>query len=854
VLRDHGIGLDDVRLDPGAWTAATVLGQELGVTTLFPDLPNARPGIPGPGHGPAPSAGPAQNAGPAPSPTGGHPLGPMSEWKIETSGAVLTFVTQAGDHTYPAVVLRSPPWRDPGPARDLVAEHRRELDDVNSLARLVSFVRDVAAKERAYLDASGVATTYNNERYRIQEARRHTWFEALAGAASRLAVPAAERARVAAVLAAERERLVCDRDYDMETGSHTNYWPYWRNFRWAIEKLLHQTAPGTDEYFSIKNRLEDIYDHKTMFAHKRRIDEKDLEASIGGALVHRGPFSTTSGHRVSLAHGSYSTAPIYEVLSVASSGLPAELEHHAGAHVYRDTDAAETLRFDPGGATIPDALQRHVQARRIDPSELGLRPLMAGETARARIPGDWNRNGGVEIAPIEVDWWGHCHNQAPLDAMGVDPKRAVTLYRSGRGIPAAQAMQSFTANDVWDLFGALTADHEAGYATRDSFGMREAQVESTQFVGSRNEGGHWLLLELVRPGARRVRIDAEVTQLWHKSEPSEKYASPAERFRRDLPNDDGAFDPNPDWIAAEVSDDREITIDCLGRRLTLIARYITFDGSGERHENKVTVELNPAKDAWVKIAEEIVRVEPRGGTLAEHWYNAAQARYYRAIVEVAADGRRSEAHRDEAIPVARAMAQQESEYDSVIDIHDFVTRNMGLPFVFDTSSGLAVWNYPVNHVRIDRIKDVDRVEGGKTFTYTSYRLRYTTVGGPDDAVRYLIKRDEDGNAVRALALDPMPDFGFRNESWVCAPAISDPRGNVAFNVHALEAGYLTDKRRAQIVPELWRRQAAICYASLGAPGGGHTVYVFEQRDGELLVFPDAASFQAAVDADRRDDP
>jgi hypothetical protein len=186
----------------------------------------------------------------------------------------------------------------------------------------------------------------------------------------------------------------------------------------------------------------------------------------------------------------------------------------------------------------------------------------------------------------------------------------------------------------------------------------------------------------------------------------------------------------------------------------------------------------------------------------------------------------------------------------VVDIHDFVTKNMGLPFTFDTSSGMAVWNYPVKQIRIDRVQDAERVESGRPYLYTTYRLRYSTMGGPDGDSRYIIKRDGQGNSVRAVALDPMPDFAYRNEYWVCAPATADAGGQMAFNVQALEAGFLTDKGRDKLISELWRRQAALCYASLGAPGGGSTVYVFEQDDGELVVFPDEASFQAAVEADR----
>ena len=775
----------------------------------------------------------------------------MSKWKIETSGAVLTFETKVGDQAYPAVVLTNPAWKDPGPARDLIAQHRSALDAVTTLAQLVAFVRDVVAKERAYLDATGVTARYQTERYAIQDARRHAFFEALAGAASQLRLPAADKARVPAALEAEKERLLCDRDYDMEVGSHKNYWPYWTNYRGAIEKILRQTPPGTDEFFTVKNRLEHIYDNKTVFGFKRQIDEKDLEACIEGALVHRLPYSTGNGHRVSLAQGSYPTAPVYELLSVASTNLPPALKQHAGAQVYRDTDSARTLRFDPGGAKVPEELKKHVQARKVTADELGLRPFASGEAPRAGVPGDWNHNGGIEVAPIEIGWWGHCHNEAPLNAMGIDPRRGVTLYRAARGIPEDEAVQSFTSEDVWDLFGAFTADHEAGYATSGQYGLRQTQVEVTKFVGSRHDGGHWFLLELDRQGARRVRVDAEVSELWHKSDPTKKYDKPAERFRRDLPNGDGTFSPNPDWIAAEASDEDEITIDCLGRRLTFISTYITFDDDGHRYENKATVALDPTKDAWVKIADEILNANQRGGKLAEHWYNAKQVKYYRALVDVGADGKRGAPQKDDPVAVSRVMSRQETAYDSVVDIHDFVTKNMGLPFTFDTSSGLAVWNYPVNKVRIDRTGDVEKTEGGKAFSYTGYRLRYVTMGGPAGDARYLIKRDEQGNAVRALALDPMPDFAYRNEYWVCAPVTADPRGAAAFNVQALQAGYLTDKQREKLVIDLWRRQAVICYASLAAPGTDDTVWAFEKADGELLIFADHRSFEAAVEADRR---
>ncbi len=122
------------------------------------------------------------------------------------------------------------------------------------------------------------------------------------------------------------------------------------------------------------------------------------------------------------------------------------------------------------------------------------------------------------------------------------------------------------------------------------------------------------------------------------------------------------------------------------------------------------------------------------------------------------------------------------------------------------------------------------------------------MGGPSVDASYIIKRDEKGNAVRAVAIDPMPDFVFRNEHWVCAPAAPDLNGTLAYNAQALQAGFLTDKARERIVPELWRRLGALVYASLSRPGTG-PVYLFEQEDGTLRVFEDKAAFEAAIRAD-----
>jgi hypothetical protein len=830
ILRARGVRLEDVHLDTGAWAQAEELAREFSIRSMFTRLPHARPHL-------APPAPP-----PAPPPTDGAPLPPIAEWKVETPGATITFTTRAGDQSYPAVVLDSPSWSDPAP-KDALAAQRPAIAAATTVAAIVTAVRAALAAEAGYFAAEDVPVRGRNHRYGLQDLRRFAFFTDVERAAAAAPLARGEKARLAGALADEKEKLLCDRDYEMEVGSHTNYWPYWRNYRAVLEKALAQTAPGTDEFWQIKHRLETIYDRKTVLGFRRAVDEKDAEVSTGQAVVHRRPYADDGGHRVSLATGSYPTAPIYELLTL-----------QGGAPVYRDGDK---LFVDAGAASerreLTAAEVTGVSARKVPAEELGLRPLREGEPPRAGIPYDWNRDGGVDITTIDIGWWGHCHNEAPLNAMAVDPRRGVDLYRADPAVPAGQALQHYSAEDIWDACGALTADHEGGYLARDRFQWRPVEVERTKFVGSRNDGGHWIEIDLARQGARRVRIDAEVTELWHKSDPTKMYGDPAARFRRDEPDGEGGFAPNPDWVASESRDDDEITVDGLGRKVTLQTTFITFDAKGDRYQAKEKVKLDPTVDSFVKLADEILHASPAGGgRVAEHWYNAKRGAYYQVTAEVKAGsgGGRRESSRSQVVAVAAVRLRQETVYDSVIDIHDFITRNMGLPFTCDTSSGLAVWNYPVNKVRIDRLKQIERTEDGAPMTYTSYRLRYETMGGPGGDARYIIKRDAGGNMVRAVAEDPMADFAYRNERWVCAPATSDEQGTPAYNASALEGGYLVDKGRSKVIAALWRRLATLVYASLSAPAGAEPVRLFETRDGELRAFAHAASFQAAIAADR----
>lgn len=819
VLRARGVGLADVRLDAGAWAAATALAARFAIAPIFDRLPNAQPQAAAP---PAPA--------PLPTSVPGRALPDRATWQLTTAGATVRFAVTVDGVTHPAVVFELPTWTaEPGPV------------DLGAAGPALAAARDLAAVEAALAAGLAAAQGYLtvaprpdlglNQRWGLEDQRRHAWFDAAAAAVARAPLAAADRAQVPARLARAKERLLCDRDYPMQVGSHENYWPYWKNFRGALEKALAQTAPGSDDYWQIKHRTDEVWTRKTVANVRREVDEKDLERSTGMALIHRRPFTPGPSPRVSLVPGSVPTQPRYELLTAADGTAV----YRDGAALYREADRARL----PADAAVT--------ARSVPPDELGLRPLAAGEPARPAIAFDWNRDGAIALGAIDIGWWGHCHNESPLNALGIDPRRGVDYYRADPAVAPAARLQRYTAEDVWDAAGALAADHEDGYAVKGPYRFRPTELEITKFVGSRNDGGHWIMLELGRADARRVRIDAEVVALWHKSEPTERYPDPATRFRRDLPDGAGGFAANPDWVAAEVSDDDEITVDGLGRKLTITTTFVTFDAQGDRVEAQLTATLDPGKDELVRLGDEILAVTAAGGRLAEHWYNP-RLRVYQQVVREVAGATRTELSRSAPTPVRALLLRQETVYDSVIDLHDFVTKNMGLPLVFDTSSGLAVWNYPVDFIRIDRASEVERVESGAPVSYTRYRLRYRTMGGPAGDAHYIIKRDAAGNAVRAVAEDPMPDFAFRNERWICAPVAPDRSGAQAVNLAALAGGYLLDARGERLVTGLWRRLGNLLYASLTAGPGAEPVRLHEAVDGALTIVDDAAAWQRIIAA------
>ena len=461
----------------------------------------------------------------------GSNLGTYSDWTVKTPGANVKFATTASGRDWPALVLETRTFEDPATARNLVTENKAAFEAVTTTEELKSAIDTIIAAEADYFSAKDIADDSANLKYGVANIRRKAFISAISSTGvSASSLSSADRVLARGVVKGVSIKMATGIDYQMQVGSHTNYWPYWANYSSPLEKMLEQEEVGSAGYHQIKNRLNDINRRK---AHNeswnREVDERNFEASVKMGLVYSPNFTTGAGHRVSQTSDSTPFNPSYELITVNAEGLPASLAKYAGLQLYRDTDTNKTLRVDfmgngdssaevfartKVGKKAPDALKAHLTIKKLssdDADSFTLRKFQTGEKARKNISFDWGSNGSINVAPTDVSWWGHCHNEAPLNAMAIDPQKAVSFYRADRGVDTTKAMKNYTAEDAWDIAGAFTSDHEGRPAWNSTRTGRGTGVDSTSFVGTRNNGLHTLNLQL--ENGRSFDIDAEITSL-----------------------------------------------------------------------------------------------------------------------------------------------------------------------------------------------------------------------------------------------------------------------------------------------------------------------------------------------------
>jgi len=794
----------------------------------------------------------------------GSELGDFRDWKVSTAGSDVSFKTEGNGQEWPALVLDKVTFNDPNP-RDIVVENIAEFSEVKTLEQFHDAIVKVVREETPYLTVSDVEVQSTNEDYGIASLRRKALMTGLresAIAESRLSPE--DQTKALGMIEALNVKLGTGREFKMKVGSHTNYWPYWKNYLAPLVKLLGQYKEGDPGWHQINNRISSVTRHKT--AQNRSIDERNIEESMGMALIYKPKFTTNGGQRVSLVEGNNPLKPEYELLSVAEANLPPHYEGYAGLRVVRDqkgnllvdfmgesdSRVAEMARGMVGDA-VPVALLGFIESKKLSGEELNdlnFRFFAPREHARSGIPMDWDDNDRINITPTDISWWGHCHNEAPLNAMDIDPQKPVTFYRAVSGVEPENAVQSYTAEEIWDLAGAFVADHEDGYNVVSN--GYPAVVDSTTFVGIRNNGRSFLTLDI--PGSR-IKINGELLDLINVEGEGR---DPGKVFSPNVDNGDGTFSPNPLFVKVDSKIAGLITVDVAEHGLMMETKYMVFDQRGYPMEVEDWLEIPAQFDRFIKIGQELSSVNPdgRGGEVTEHYYNTMTQEYHNVVSDVNGDNDYApvEVKRSEAVKVKGLTMSAETQYDSSKELFEFYLADPGLPKTYDTSPGKSVWNYPVNKEKVVMTGEETRVEEGHEYAYRTFKLRYETMGGPSRSVAFILKYNEAGEIIDDMGLDPLPDFAFRKERWVSAPVTKDVNGQTAVNVNALREGYLLSEKGNSfddVVTDLWKVQGAILYAGLRPNTSEEGVFLMETQDGEFISFNNKADFDAAVDADKR---
>ncbi|MEE2962017.1 MAG: hypothetical protein VYA34_14880, partial [Myxococcota bacterium] len=655
-------------------------------------------------------------------------LGARKDWKVRTTAAELKFSNTVGDKAWPALVLDTIEFEDKHP-KNLIESSSEKISTFTTAKQFSEFVAAIQSKETDYLMASGEQFKTNNELYGIRNIRRQKLLKELLAAIETTQLSPRNKRKARGRVTELGIKLVTGSkgqggtNYTMEVGTHKNYWPYWKNYAKPLEKLKDQEPLDSDGDKQISNRLRDIYRRKTANnRNRRKVDEQDFESSINMALVYSPQYSTGAGHRVSQSEDSTRFDPKYELLTVQSDGLPEELQEFAGLQLFRDNDGkigvdymgdgdSKARREQLGGLAYFGLFDDHIDVKKLsaqDTKSFSLRYFQPGESARKDISLDWDGNGKINVANIAIGWWGHCHNEAPLNAMGVNPQKSVSLYRANRDVAAEKALKTYSKADVWDIVGAFASDHESGYKSLAS-GWR-SRVNETTFVGERNNGRHSLKLKL--KNGRTISSDAELRSFVDKDGQDWDIES---MFREFIEDGHGTFARNPLHLSSITEEADFVSINASDSTMKLKIKFQTLNDRGFPKESTTWVVIDPSKDKFVKVFEEIASREPSaalGGKVTEHYYNPKTKEYYTAIQKVTpnADSIRTLESESEKLAVTGLVHTTESQYDSSQEIFNYFLERPGLPKTYDTDPGRPVWNYPVNREQVDLLDEVTKIE------------------------------------------------------------------------------------------------------------------------------------------------
>lgn len=747
--------------------------------------------------------------------------------EVKTPGAVVRFAHDVGARGWeatPGLIVEPRKFLEKDPQKITLSD--AELAAIADTAQLERAVADFLKKNTAIFEAADI-TTSKNEQLGIAGLRKQRFFDGLKRKLTKTAIPASARSAARTALVRLERATYQNRDIQFDVVKHDTYHPYSDPFDRGV-RLLAELAKEGVERGQIENLLAYVTDRKTVRGWGS-VDERDGEVSLGLRAIDRG----NGGQTLSLAKGSNNMLrPQYAVMNVGKTGLPQGQEQHAGKAVYRD---GSTLYFDKTKTVVPAELVAHV-VEKASSGNHGLRLLEQAERARSGFPYDWNGNGTVDIDPIDISWWGHCHIEAPLATLSLKATNSVCIYDAASG--NEKVFDAAAVNHL--LFAAFDNDR---YASIDGGGR--ADPTKTDFVGSRNDTGGAprfgdelaLKLSSGKEMKFKVRLDAV-----YDAKDATKRLSIADVFQPTEIDQGIRFRKNPLFRGLHSSDWSSIDGN---RKFELSVEFLEVADNGEVKRKR--------RDHTIDFAKPSPEPLLIGTELASSSYPPALVKYYLDEKTKTVESRRYEPKQNAAGKyemvesgspkkvgtIKDVTLGRELTRESIIGIHERMLRaaREGLPFVTEKTPGHAVWNYATAGLRVNEVQ--------RDGNFVKYDATLNTQGGTM-TFSYIIKEDAKGKAVDAHALSDPPDFLWQTLRQVSMPLFKDGTG-IAYNAAAHERGALTtpDGQLTQEGVSFFRLMADVVYAAL-AEAGQTKRFAVRAANGALYLYDDEAKFRADV--------
>jgi hypothetical protein len=726
------------------------------------------------------------------------------------------------------------------------AAHPEKIEKPEAFLDEVKKEFGARAQYLAASDVSAAAQPY------VAVARKQQILTAYAKLLAKTRMSPANKSRSLAALEQLRSRLHHDVDHKPPIGEGVaqDYHPYWSPFNQGIE-LLHSVA-HEEVKFAVRNVLSYIARRKTALG-GYEIKEWDAETSLGLRICA----DTDDQESVSMKKGTENDyLPTYVTMRLKTSGLPTDLAPHAGKAVYR---VGADLYLDGTGQKLSASADQHVVEKQIEYADMTLRQVRSGEKIRDNFKFDWTGSGGIEPTPVDISWWGHCHIEAPLAALGVEAKTKVTYFNA-----ASKKEKTFDPDRSNDLLFTLF-DTERMVDPRSG---RQKQLDKTTFVGARNDALEGFGDQLrVKTDRGEITVETRLHQIFKAGAPGPKPIDQTFLFQRKLASATGLA-PNPEYVKKIDGDVHIIKGD---RKVVAEIKFPEWDSQGFERERRQWVTIDPTAPGRVLITAQIQRQGNAGGVLTKYYLNLRDktieslswkgertaSGFKRTLINTINPGAAPAGEEFAGISgmpkfdivakkvagfnLAREVTKEGAEAIGAF-VEDAIVNNQGA--VVETSPDGPVWNFPMRNAKAS---DVTKTPPPQDKLFASLERPFERIAMTANNRQTVVARTRGANGkVKDAEFEaPFLDFAWRPERWHALPFA---RGLV--NYDALKRGYLFKKDtqgQISMTDGFYGMATDVLYLSMVDPSKKQ-LWGIRHNDGKLEYFDSQQAYKTAVAA------